>query len=376
MKFLLVNKISPYSGGGAERYLRSLAEKLVQLGHQVFLVCGTDIGSIEHEDIAGVKIFYVKSLPWSFSKSTISYYLSRTLFFLFSFGAIYKVARQYNVDIIIDNGSPIPSLSYPVSRLLRKRCYLVVHEFLGLEWFRNYNSIIATIGFFSQFLTYLRFDRIIAVSEFTRSRLLKYGIVSDRIVVVPNTIELKRYKQSQIREPNSILTIGRLSKYKDQIYLCQAMKRVLQSVPSAKLYIVGNGPEFERINTYISENKLASSITVLTDIREEEKINMLSKCYLFVNYSHKEGFGITLLEAMASGLPIIAADIPPFREIITNGKNGYLVRSRDPESLAEKIVFMLLNRQIVDSIRINNLASAKCWDIDRASLVEKIMLLA
>lgn len=374
MKFLFVNKISPFSAGGAERYLRNLAETLAQLGHEVFVVCGDDESDIDHENISGMHLFYVKSSPRLLSRSGISYHLRRSLFFIFSFAEIYRVAKRYDVDILIDNGSPIPSLSYLVAKMLRKRCYLVVHEFLGLEWFGNYNAIIATIGFFTQFFTYLRFDRIIAVSRFTRYRLIGFGIVPDKIVVVPNMIDVKQYKQCPVRDPNAILTIGRLSKYKNQIYLCQAMKSVLQHIPSAKLYIVGNGTELGKIRRYISQNGLTASISVFTNVRESEKINLLSRCELFVNYSNKEGFGITLLEAMASGLPIIATDIPPFREVIADGKNGFLVRSQDPQLLAEKIVFMLRDRDLANVFSTNNLASVNNWDLDGRTRIEKYVL--
>lgn len=373
MRILYVNKVSPIFIGGAETRLKEIGGRLVKKGHEINIICGkTEPNLPSYEILEGMHIHYVKTIPKFFFKfRKVSFYLSRYLFYILNFRIVYKIAKK--VDIIVDDIAPSCSSSYIVGKILNKPVYATFHEYNGLTLFKFKDPFTAFLSVLNEYLLKVfNFEKIITVSEHSKKNMVEFGIPKEKIVVVPNGIDFSKYQIPKIpKEKNSIVIVGRLTKQKGHIYLIKAMHKVIQHFPDAKLYIIGDGYLRNELESYVKNSELEKNIIFMGNESEEEKIERLHKSELFVLPSLHEGFGIVMLEAMACGLPIIASDLPVFREFLNNGQNGYFVEKANSKKFAEKIVELLRSEEKLDSIGRYNQEYVKRFDWDRAAEMEE-----
>jgi glycosyltransferase involved in cell wall biosynthesis len=135
----------------------------------------------------------------------------------------------------------------------------------------------------------------------------------------------------------ALIHVGRLWAVKNQEDIIRAMPIVLKSYPKAKLLIVGQGPLKAVLEETRDRLGLKDSVVFL-GLREDIPL-LLSISHIFVAASYHEGFGNVITEAMAAGKPVVAYDIPAWREIL-QGEAGILVASRDNNLLANEIVHL------------------------------------
>lgn len=138
--------------------------------------------------------------------------------------------------------------------------------------------------------------------------------------------------------------VGRFDKIKDHRTLISAFRRVLETFPSAKLWLAGTGDlEAQLKHVAAVELKEEGSVSFLGVLQDVGRL--LGQVDLFVfSTTADEGFGIALAEAMAVGLPIVASDVPACREVLADGACGELVRPGDVEAMSEGIVNLLADR--------------------------------
>lgn len=203
-------------------------------------------------------------------------------------------------------------------------------------------------------------DYTIAVSDANREMLLKhYPQVKNKISTVHNGIDLEEFRQPLIHFANQhkllirkkmfgaeprdfvIISIAELEESKGLKYLVEAFAKVAEKKENTKLAIVGEGPERKNLEKLIKNLKIDNKV-VLTGILNEHA-RLLNSADLFVLPSVKESFGMTVVEAMDAGIPIIGSNVGGIPEIIENGKTGLLVEPRDSHSLADKIQELMEN---------------------------------
>ena len=188
---------------------------------------------------------------------------------------------------------------------------------------------------------------IIAVSKAVRDYLIKEKLAQgERIVIIPNGIATGgkwKVESGKLRSRNYanqiIGTVGSLNKMKGQEYLVTAMTEVIKSYPHAMLEIVGEGEERENHKSQITNLKLERHITLLGKRDDVEKI--MSRWSVFVLPSIAETFGITILEAYATGVPVVASNISGISDLVTNKKTGILVEAGDSAAIASNIIKLL-----------------------------------
>lgn len=136
-----------------------------------------------------------------------------------------------------------------------------------------------------------------------------------------------------------ILNVGELNANKNQAAAIKAMKKVLEKYPGSKLLIAGNGDKLQSHKDLIKELDLENNVELLGYTTEIFKY--MNICDLLVACSFREGLPLNLMEAMLCGKPIVASDNRGHRELVDNGKNGFLVPVTDAEEYADKIVRIL-----------------------------------
>lgn len=172
------------------------------------------------------------------------------------------------------------------------------------------------------------------LQKFYRRKLLEYKV---KCVYIPNTLENIPKTKSPLTAKR-IVSVGRLSKEKGYLSLLEIYKEVRKKYPDWVLDIIGDGKEKETLEKYIKENDLTSSVT-LHGFQDSDYINnIMHKASIYVMTSYTESFGIVLLEAMSNGLPCLAFDSAEgAKEIITSGRDGYLIRHRNNKMMVSKI---------------------------------------
>lgn len=183
-------------------------------------------------------------------------------------------------------------------------------------------------------------DRIVAVSD-DAARLCRaeVSLPRDRVSRIWNGIDLNRFTYRRpINEPVAI-SVARLSPEKDFPTLIKAVALAAEVIPELKLKIVGDGPERPRIEQLIVELNQGSRITLLGE--RQNVPDLLATAGFFATATLTEGISLTLLEAMACGLPVLATHVGGNPEIVEDGQTGFLVPAGDVDRLAAGLIRMV-----------------------------------
>ena len=156
-----------------------------------------------------------------------------------------------------------------------------------------------------------------------------------------------------------------LNDNKNQQMLIDAMKVLVKKYPNIKLLLVGDGVLKEKFEKEIEENLLQNNILLLgyrTDIPELLKI-----ADLYVATSKREGLPVNIIEAMISGLPLVVTNSRGQRELVEDGKNGYVVEIGDVDTLVKRII------SIYSDIRIREQVVSNAKDGVNKYLIDNVM---
>lgn len=145
-----------------------------------------------------------------------------------------------------------------------------------------------------------------------------------------------------------VVTVGRLHPEKGQEYVVRAMPQVQAAIPRARLLLVGEGPDEARLRAIAAEEGLADVMTFLGSRRDIGKVLAASDVFVFP--SIVEALGIALLEAMATGRPVVASGREGILEIVDHGENGLLVEPGDSGQLALAVIRLYENPTLAASL--------------------------
>ncbi len=203
-------------------------------------------------------------------------------------------------------------------------------------------------------------DAVFAISAEVRDFYSgQTGFPAKRMKVIPNGIDVRRIDRANatgIREelgiaPNDFIfgTVARLDLTKDTITLVRAFAAVAlpRKDPNIKLLIVGDGEERARLEEFVSMLNLNRAV-IFTGMRRDVP-QLLKAMDVFALSSVSEGMPLTVLEAMAAGLPVVATEVGALPELVEEGKTGFLVPMRHAVAMADRLEEFLANRQFAKS---------------------------
>lgn len=188
-------------------------------------------------------------------------------------------------------------------------------------------------------------DRILANSQVTQDSFRWYErllIDNNQIEVVHNGVNIERIQNTISRSSNTkddtfkICTAARMVPVKNQSALVRAFDSVVDQHTHSELIFLGDGPLRGDLEQLTNDLKLTDNIQFSGEVSRERVYEVFSQSDVFVIPSHAEGFCVAAVEAMASGLPVVASDIPVFHEIL--GDSGLFIDQTDPDDIAETIL--------------------------------------
>jgi glycosyltransferase involved in cell wall biosynthesis len=186
-------------------------------------------------------------------------------------------------------------------------------------------------------------DRIVGVSEDAAELCRRDDRFSrGKTTTIWNGIDLDRFEYRGPATAPVAISVARLSPENDFSTLLRTVWILIQDFPEFRLQIVGDGPEREHLRTLSRNLKLDEHIEFLGECNDVPQ--RLAKAAFFVSATRTEGISLTLLEAMATGLPVVTTRVGGNPEIVQDGRTGMLVREGCPELLASAMREMLHDR--------------------------------
>ncbi len=221
-----------------------------------------------------------------------------------------------------------------------------IHTDFLSPYFRN--TFLNTVRVFISKLVIPKADGIRVVSSVVKDSLVeKYPSTKDKIDVLPIWVDIDTFtKTSVVSEgimyPYTILMASRLTKEKNILLAVEVFKRIIKVFPIEGLYIVGSGDQGEIINNEIKKSGLGERVKIVGWESQFVLSSLYKKAKVFLSTSDFEGYGMTLIEAGASGCPIVTTKVGLAKtDLFQDGINSYVCPVGDVECLAEKLTSLL-----------------------------------
>ncbi|MCC7551124.1 MAG: glycosyltransferase family 4 protein [Methanobacterium sp.] len=366
----IYDAVYPWVTGGAEKRVYELARRMVQEGHEVhWYSWGWWWPEKGKKDITfeGIHLHGVGQPYELYTDNRRS--IKEALLFAVK---LLPVLMKEDYDIVDCQGFPFFScFSAKIHSLLGKsKLIITVHEVWGDYWYQY----LGPIGFFGKLVESIMFrltNRLIAVSEKTLTDLGKIRNTNESKVIA-NGINFKEIMNADpVHRKWQVVYAGRITKEKRVDLLINALGEVRDEIPDISALIIGEGPDISRIKKMVDDLNLNDNITFLGFMDDYyDLISYLKSSEVFVLASEREGFGIVVLEANASGLPVVVVKSPlnAAIDLISEGENGFVAQA-NVSDVKNKIIAALRNKDEMKK-HSQNIAKKYDWD-DITPLLEE-----
>lgn len=347
--------------GGAEVVTEEVAKRLVLRGHRLTLVTTFFPGAQREEMRDGYRI-----IRRGGEKLGVH---------LWVFLLWWTKLRKEHFDIVVDQIHGIPFMTPLYARGVRKVAF--IHEVAREIWLRMFPFPIGRIGYTLEKFFFLPYRKtpFLTVSEATKRDLESVGISPRHIAIIPEAITLTpiaRSEDAQKETRPTIIFVGRVAKMKGVSDLIAAYALAKKTIPNLALWIVGGGDEYKK--KLEQENKDDADITFFGFVSEEKKAELLRCAHILSSASVKEGFGLVVIEAAASGTPSVVYRVDGFTEAVKDGETGILTDT-SPEALAKELVSLLEDKDRYTTLQKNALEHSRSFTFDHTADVFESLLL-
>jgi glycosyltransferase involved in cell wall biosynthesis len=221
-------------------------------------------------------------------------------------------------------------------------------------------------------------DRVIVPSGYS-ARIARscYGVMGPALRIVPEAVDLRLWTKprstagsARTRAPTiqpTILSVARQYPRKDTATLIRALPRVLEVHPRARLVVIGGGPELPRLRALVTLLGLDDVVSLRGAVERDEDVRAaFLDAQVFCLPSRQEGFGIVFVEAMAAGLPIVAARSAAVPEVVSHGETGILVAPGNVRALGDALTNLLGDPE--ERVRLGDAGIQKANALDLATV--------
>lgn len=351
MRILHVTKKYPPLIGGDAIVVQSLEAEQKKLGHDVFILTSK---TVRDEKLPNVYSFGIGEGAYTLDKITVKRIISLLLLFFQCFFFLRRIKPT-----IIHTHSP--DLGFVCSLVARLHGIPVVHTCHGVTFAdKRYSRLKRATEKF--FLKHGAFSAIVTVDKTSLQAFHDAGI--ERVIYIPNGVDTAFFKPipRDRRELLTFLFVGRLENQKGLIYLIEAVKLLASSRKDFRVIIVGEGSLRGALQSRVSAYHLEHFIFFVGAKGKAELRDYYQHADIFVLPSLWEGFPLTILEAWASGVAVIATKVNGIPAICIDKKNALLISKENPQELFAAMEMVLNNRMLAESLgQQGRILVSKCF---------------
>lgn len=333
----MVGQFPPHVGGVGV-HIHSLSKKLVEEGHEVYVITypHDDIKDIDGIHVIGTKGINVPGIRGlTFKKNAKK--------------ALENLLKEEDIDIIHGHYLfPAGAAAVEVGNKHGIKTYVTAH---GSDMFELYKKQKFMRKPLKKVLK--NADKVFAVSNALKDEILNTGVegIGDKVSLHWNSVDTDKFKQDDGKrfldtDKPIVMFVGNLIKRKNVNVLLEAKK---DAVSDYELVVVGGGPLYNDLKKKV-KNENISGVTFTGPRTDVEDI--IPGVDLLVLPSFSESFGLVLIEALACGVPVIGSDVGGIKEIITENV-GLLIDPNDPKTVSKAIEELLNNNELYDSFKSN-----------------------
>jgi glycosyltransferase involved in cell wall biosynthesis len=359
-RILILNERDPRhpAAGGAEVHIAQISRRMAAMGYRITQAAVGFPGAPHREELDGLEVIRLGRIRW--------YYPSAA-------ALCARETRRGRFDLVVEHLNKLPFCSPAYSAV---PVLAVDHHLFGRSAFLQAAWPVAAAVVATEALIPWVYRRtpFLAVSQSSRDELVARGIAPERIGLIHNGVVLPKTPAPPISaRPCRVAYFGRLERYKRVDLLLRALATLAPRLPELEIAIIGRGTHRSQLERLASDLGLAAR-TRFTDFASDElRDALLAGSRVCVCPSVKEGWGITVVEANALGVPVVATDVPGLRDAVRHGETGLLVPDGPPEELvrrlAESISELLGDEARASRLSAGALAWARRFDWDSSAAI-------
>jgi len=362
-----------YVAGGAEKVVVKINSHLLAKGYSV-KTFASDLGA----DKEHFSDYTFKSID---SSNPLT--LCLFLFSPFSFLSLKKVLREYQPDVVhlhtmhqitpsalflLKKYPAVMTLHGPESFISKLLFWCMKPSYLNYFYEKQKLNIMGRLSLYFNYIQRIVYklwlrnvDLFIAPSKYIQN-VAKSDV--SPIVHVPNFIELGTFYE--LTNSYNLLFVGRLEKVKGIEFLIKAISQVISVFPQTMLTIVGEGSNKEYLLNLTQSLQLEKHVQFIGWVQNKDLDAYYEKASIIVIPSvWPENFPTVCNEAMSRGRPVIGTNVGGIAEIIDDGVNGYVVEPQSPEKIAEKVINLFSDEELLKKLGRNAREKAKEFSIEK-----------
>ena len=364
-------------------FIYELSRRLVR--HlDVYVLAPHSSGAKDFERLDGMTIFRYRYFPSRYEKlcekailpnleENPLLWLQVPFFLVFQFFAIARIVKRYSINVIHAHWIIPQGFVAVLYKLLLNHNIKIVVTSHGSDIF----------GLRSWPLPALKkwildnIDSLTVVSSAIKDEVVNLGVRNDLpIDIVPMGVDLSLFNPDRYNEAIKkkyhiegplLLFVGRLSEKKGVEYLIDAMPAILEEYPEAKLLIIGEGERETYLRNLAGNLGLLDKSVIFTGVIPNKDLpQYYATADIFINPSLSEGLALVFMESMASSTFTVATDLPGMADLIEDDKTGFIVEQKNSEQIAEKVKYILSNRnnfKDIPRIARNKIMQRFDWNI-------------
>ncbi len=316
--------------GGAEVILYEIYRRLHRAGNPVTFLTGAFPGGAPRDTIDGMEVIRTGNV-WNFNFAAPRYYQQHL--------------ASKGFDVIVEDLNKLPFYTPLVAG--KVPVLVNIPHLFGTTVFQQASFPIASYVWLQEqsIPSVYRRSHFQVLSDSTFEDLAKRGIPRDRLHVIRSGIDHEYYRPrpaGTLPGP-SLLYLGRLKKYKCIEYPIEVLRDIAAQVPGVEYWIAGEGDYRADLERIAAEHGVSDRVRFLGFIDGAPKLDLLHRTRVLVYTSPKEGWGLSVIEANACGVPCVASHSPGLRESVRDGETGYLVPHGDRPALRDRLIELLTN---------------------------------
>lgn len=348
-----------WKGDSTPPFVYELSKRLTD-EFNVYVVAPYSYGSKKEENLSEIQVHRFKY--WFDKKNNVAdgailpnlkknklFWFQIPFLLISEFFKIIKVIIKEDIDLIHAHWTiPHGFIAYVMKILFGINYVTTSHggDIFGLEKLNFLKKIVVQNSI-----------KTTVVSNAIKNKFLEIGVDEDNIEVIPMGTDLTRFspeKKDKLLEEkygSYILFVGRLSEKKGINYLIKAMPEILKEFPEIKLLIIGDGEEKDNLVKLTESLNLEGNVIFTGAIPNENLPKYYATADIFIGPSviskggDREGFGLVFVESLASGCITVSSDLDAIKDIIIEGKTGYMVKQKNHNDIFEKVKYILNNKK-------------------------------